>query len=140
MQDTLGQCASAMGWEWAQGETRSLRTEPLASQHLEVGEDSEHSSPVSSGFSSDTLMFLIGQVEFELEFFKWRVHSGCRKSAESLGRRYTWCLLSMVGVEATVLLAGVPGFLVGKRLTGPQWRQRSKKECEEPQNQGERPS
>lgn len=122
-----------------QVETRSLRTEPLASQHLEVGEDSGHSFPVSSGFSSDTLLFLIGQVEFKWEFFKWRVHAGCWKSAENLGRRYTWWLLWMVGMEATVRVhcaGGVPGFLVGKRLTDPQWRQRSKKECEEPQNQG----
>lgn len=78
-----------MRGEWVQVETRSLSTEPLASQHLEAGGESEHSSPGSSGFSPDALLFLIGQVEFEWEFLKWRVHAGCRKSAENLGRRYT---------------------------------------------------
>lgn len=84
-----------------QVETRNLRTELLASQHLEVGEDSEHSSPVSSGFSSDPLLFLIGWVELKGEFSKWRAHVGCWKSSENLGRSCTWCLLLMVGMEAT---------------------------------------
>lgn len=93
--------------------------------------------PVSSGFSSDTVLFLIRRVELKWEFSKCRAHAGCWKSPENLGRSYTWCLLRVVGMEATVRVHHA-GRSPRMQLTDPRWRQRSKKGCEGPQTKGER--
>lgn len=105
-----------MRGEWVQVETRSLSTEPLASQHLEAGGESEHSSPGSSGFSPDALLFLIGQVEFEWEFLKWRVHAGCRNSAENLSRRYIWLEWRPQSESTAGRSPGIPGWEAIGRL------------------------
>lgn len=69
------------------------------------------------------MLVLIRQVELGWEFSKWRFHTGCWKSAENPGRRYTCYLLLMVGMEATVRVhcAGrsprIPGWEVADGLT-----------------------
>lgn len=62
----LGLCSACPPKPRHTGSTRDeggTCRQTLAPQHLEAGEDPEHSSPVSSGLSLDFLLVLIGQAE-----------------------------------------------------------------------------